>query len=68
MVEFKFHSIFIVVYASSCAQCEFLSCGGFHIRVKIIVSKMGNMLNIMFVYLCLFWAEYHFFSFKKYML
>ncbi len=30
-----------------------------------LVSKMGNMLKTMFVYLSLFWVEYHFFDFKK---
>jgi len=29
------------------------------------VSKMGNMLKTMFIYLSLFWFEYHFFHLKK---
>jgi hypothetical protein len=33
-----------------------------------LVSKMGNMLKNMFVYLFLFWVECHFFILKKYAL
>ncbi len=30
-----------------------------------LMSKMGNMLKTMFVYLSLFWVEYHFFHLKN---